>query len=143
MIKTKVWWDRVLKLLWKLMLLFYILSSLAIGVVAVVPRMRISVLQVPSFARVAPKYLKLGTSSQGFAVHCDASCSVACANHHYILHTKKKHLLVNYIERYQLTEQSQYFCYLNSSLETGRNEMSEASKLREHSYCWKVSISTL
>ena len=45
------------------MLLFHTLVSLAITAVAVAIHIWISVLQVPSFVRVAPKYLKLDTSS--------------------------------------------------------------------------------
>ena len=52
-----------LDLVWKLMLLFHTLVSLAITAVAVAIHIQISVLQIPSFVRVAPKYLKLDTSS--------------------------------------------------------------------------------
>ena len=45
------------------MLLFHTLVSLAITAVAAAICIWISVLQVPSFVRVAPKYLKLDTSS--------------------------------------------------------------------------------
>ena len=46
------------------MLLFHTLVSLAIAAVAVAIHIQISVLQVPSFVRVVPNYLKLVTSSR-------------------------------------------------------------------------------
>ena len=46
------------------MLLFHTLVSLAIAAVAVAIHIQISVLHVPSFVRVAPKYLKLDTGFQ-------------------------------------------------------------------------------
>lgn len=47
------------------MFLNHILSSLVIAPVVMAIRVRTSELQVPSFGRVAPKYLKLDASSRG------------------------------------------------------------------------------
>ena len=52
-------------LVWKLMLLFHILFTMAITAMAVAIQMWISALQVPSFDRVAPEYLKPVTTSRG------------------------------------------------------------------------------
>jgi len=60
------------------MLLFQILPSLAMAAVAVAILMRISAAQVPSFDRVAPRYLKAETCSSGspFMVMLEAIFSV-------------------------------------------------------------------
>lgn len=47
---------------WKLRFLFHILSSLAVAALAPAIRMQISAIQLPSFDKVAPRYLELDTS---------------------------------------------------------------------------------
>lgn len=65
------------------MLLFHILSSIAIAVVAVAILIRIFLLKLPSFDNVIPKYFEAIHFLQWFAVQSDAENSVASFIHNY------------------------------------------------------------